>query len=75
MNFLQLLKPEEDDPEEEISQEKLGNGINALFQREHLQTLRIVKPEERPDLGVDRLMNSLRTHIKTISEEIIMCET
>lgn len=75
MNFLQLWKPEEDDPEEEISQEDLGNRINVLFQREHLKTLRIVKPKERPDLVVDTLMNNLRAHIKTIGEEIIMCET
>ncbi|XP_078153393.1 F-box/LRR-repeat protein At3g26922-like [Carex rostrata] len=70
-----LCEPEEDDPEEEISQEELGNRIDVLFQREHLKTLRIVKPMERPDLVVDRLMNNLRNHIKTIDEEIIMCET
>ncbi|KAF3339784.1 F-box domain containing protein [Carex littledalei] len=72
---LHLCEPEEDDPEEEISQEELGNRINVLFQREHLKTLRIVKPKERPDLVIDTLMNNLRTHIKTIGEEIIMCET
>ncbi|XP_078152126.1 F-box protein At4g22280-like [Carex rostrata] len=65
-------KLEEGDPKEELSQEELGNRRNVLFQREYLKTVRIIRPKRRPDMVVDRLINNLRTHIKTIGEEIII---
>ncbi|KAF3333729.1 F-box/FBD/LRR-repeat protein [Carex littledalei] len=68
---LLLREPKEGDPKEELSQDELRNRRNVLFQRERLKTVRIVKPIQRPDMVVDQLINYLRTHIKTIEEEII----
>ncbi|XP_078178181.1 F-box/LRR-repeat protein At3g26922-like [Carex rostrata] len=63
---LRLHEPKEGYPKEELSQEKLRNRRDLVFQREYLKVVKIVKPEQRPDIVFARLIHNLRTHIKKI---------